>query len=52
MNDVQRTLNALYEQRRNAQRGLERAKKAGDQIGAKREQNKIKQLDGEIRNLL
>jgi hypothetical protein len=29
-----------------------RAKKAGDQIGAKREQNKIKQLDGEIRNLL
>jgi hypothetical protein len=52
MNPEQRTLNALYEQRRNAQRGLERAKKSGDQIGAKRNQKLIEKLDGEIRNLL
>lgn len=52
MNPEQRTLNALHEQRRNAQRGLERAKKSGDQIGAKRNQKLIEKLDGEIRNLL
>lgn len=52
MEDIQRTLNLLYEQRRNAQRGLDKAIKAGDQIGKKRNEREIKRLDGEIRNLL
>lgn len=52
MEDVQRTLNLLYEQRRNAQRGVEKAKKAGDQIGQRRNEREVARLDGEIRNLL
>lgn len=52
MSDIQRTLNMLYEQRRNAQRGLEKARREGDQLGVKRNEKEVKRIDGEIRNLL
>jgi hypothetical protein len=44
-------LNQLREQRRNAQRALDKAKKAGDRIGQQRYANEVKRLDGEIANL-
>lgn len=52
MNDIERTLNLLREKRRDAARGVEKAKRAGDQVGAKRAQKELERIDGEIRNLL
>ena len=44
-------LNRLAEERRNQARALEKAKKAGDQIGMRRAKNEIARIDGEIANL-
>lgn len=44
-------LNQLAEKRRNAQRALDKAKKAGDQVGAKRHKKEVDRLDQEIANL-
>ncbi|AXH67226.1 hypothetical protein SEA_WOFFORD_29 [Streptomyces phage Wofford] len=48
---VRRALNSLREQRRNAARAMDKAIRAGDQVGAKRAEREIKRLDGEIENL-
>lgn len=51
MSDVKRALAALYEQRRNAMRGYEREKSAGNRIGMQREKRKVREIDADIRNL-
>lgn len=51
MSDVTRALNSLREQRRNATRGMEKAKKAGNRILEQRYKREIARLDGEIQNL-
>lgn len=47
----QAALNQLYEKRRNAYRAMEKAEKAGDKVGVKRQERIIKDLDGQIENL-
>lgn len=51
MSDVSKALNSLREKRRNAARGYDRAKAAGDRIGMQRYKREIARLDGEIANL-
>ncbi|ASR75437.1 hypothetical protein SEA_MILDRED21_29 [Streptomyces phage Mildred21] len=51
MSDVSKALNSLREKRRNAARGYDRAKAAGDRIGMQRCKREIVRLDGEIENL-
>jgi hypothetical protein len=51
MTDVERALNKLREQRRDAQRGREKAKKAGNQIAEQRFKREVARLDEEITNL-
>jgi hypothetical protein len=48
---MRRALNNLREQRRDAARAMEKAKRAGDQVGAKRAEREVKRLDAEIENL-
>jgi hypothetical protein len=48
---VRRALNSLREQRRNAARGMERAKRDGDRVSEQRFKREVLRLDGEIRNL-
>ncbi|QGH78220.1 hypothetical protein SEA_TRIBUTE_26 [Streptomyces phage Tribute] len=49
--DVKKALNSLYEQRRNAARGMEKAKSAGNRILEQRYKREVARLDGEIENL-
>lgn len=49
--DVRKALNNLYEQRRNAARGMELAKRANDRVSEQRFKREVKRLDGEIKNL-
>lgn len=51
MSGLSRALNSLREQRRNAQRGLEKAVRAGNDIEAQKCRRTIRRLDEEIENL-
>lgn len=51
MSDNTRALNHLREQRRNAARGMEKAKRAGNRIEEQRYKREVVRLDGEIENL-
>jgi hypothetical protein len=51
MSDVSRALNSLREQRRDAARGQEKAKKAGNRIEEQRYKREVARLDAEIENL-
>lgn len=51
MSDVSRALNALREQRRNAQRGVTKALNAGNRIEAQRWKREVRRLDEDIENL-
>jgi len=49
--NVRRALNSLREQRRDASRAYEKARRINDQVGMQRAKKEIKRLDGEIENL-
>lgn len=51
MNEIKKAINALYEQRRNAARGQENARKAGNRIEEQRCKREVIRLDAEIKNL-
>lgn len=51
MNDVQKALNSLREQRRNAQRGADKARRSGNQIQEQQFKREVRRLDAEIANL-
>lgn len=51
MTDIERVLNKLREQRRDAQRGVDKARKAGNQIAEHTCKREVRRLDGEIANL-
>lgn len=51
MNDIQKALNNLREQRRNAQRGADKAKKSGNRIQEQQFKREVRRLDAEIANL-
>lgn len=51
MSDISRALNSLREQRRNAARGMDKAKNAGNRILEQRYKREVARLDGEIKNL-
>jgi len=51
VNERKRALNNLYEQRRNAQRGVDKARKNKNQIEEQRFKREVRRLDGEIANL-
>ncbi|QDK02886.1 hypothetical protein KNU71_gp028 [Streptomyces phage Braelyn] len=51
MDGVRRALNELYEKRRNAQRGADKAKLKGNRIEEQRYKREVRRLDGEIKNL-
>jgi hypothetical protein len=51
MSDVQRALNNLREQRRDAQRGADKAKRSGNRIQEQQFKREVRRLDAEIANL-
>jgi hypothetical protein len=51
MTDVERALNHLREKRRDAARGVQKAKMAGNRILEQRFKREVTRLDGEIANL-
>ena len=51
MNEIKKAINALYEERRNAARGQEKAHKAGNRILEQRFKREVARLDDEIKNL-
>lgn len=51
MRSVNKTLNRLREQRRNAARAMEKAKKDNDRIAEQRWKREVIRLDREIENL-
>lgn len=51
MTEIQRALNHLREQRRNAARGVQKAKMAGNRIAEQRFKRDVIRLDAEIANL-
>lgn len=51
MTDIERALNHLREKRRNAARGVQKAKMSGNRIAEQRFKREVIRLDGEIANL-
>lgn len=51
MTEIQRALNHLREKRRDAARGVQKAKMAGNRIAEQRFKREVRRLDGEIENL-
>ncbi len=48
---VWRALSNLREKRRDAARGMDKAKRSGDRIGEQRYKREVARLDAEIKNL-
>ncbi|QDF17206.1 hypothetical protein SEA_BIRCHLYN_29 [Streptomyces phage Birchlyn] len=48
---VWRALSNLREKRRDAARGVDKAKRSGDRIGEQRYKREVARLDAEIKNL-
>lgn len=51
MTDIERALNHLREKRRDAARGMQKAKMAGNMIQEQRWKREVRRLDAEIKNL-